>query len=105
VQLGAVQWTSRSELRLLQITESPRSSNQAAQFCTFKRDGQFGYILVLEEIIAPQLDFLQMVFVDFVNQFVDFFLGRGSKPIISSHKHQGALPSQSCVFVRIWVYL
>ena len=42
--------------------------------------------------------------VDEPEIFLDF-LGRGSKPVISSHKHHGAISSRSCVFVRIWVYL
>jgi hypothetical protein len=43
---------------------------------------------------------LQMQFVDFLD-----FLGRGSKLVISSHKHHGAISSRSCVFVGICAYL
>jgi hypothetical protein len=62
--------------------------------------------------------FSQIVFVYFANpicEFFDFlgdFLGRGSKPVISSHKHHGAISSQNKIVpmppilpcMKLWLF-
>jgi hypothetical protein len=54
--------------------------------------------------------FSQIVFVYFENPICEFldifldFLGRGSKSVISSHKHHGAISSRSGGFVHLCVF-